>query len=97
MAGGVAGTKTGRKRAITRAVKEVAHYLGNTPAVCRASYIDPRVFDAYEGGLIIAPALEKAAEEGGGEMAIHQPQLERAVVALIDERETASGVEKIAA
>jgi DNA topoisomerase IB len=57
VSGEVAATKTGRKRAITRAVKEVAHYLGNTPAVCRASYIDPRVFDAYEGGLIIRPAL----------------------------------------
>ena len=97
VAGEVAGTKTGRKRAITRAVKEVSHYLGNTPAVCRASYIDPRVFDAYEGGLIIGPALQKAAEAGGGEMAIHQPQLERAVVDLIDEREAAPGVEKIAA
>ena len=97
VAGEVAGTKTGRKRAISRAVKEVAHYLGNTPAVCRASYIDPRVFDAYEGGLIIGPAVQKAAEEGGGEMAIHQPQLERAVVDLIDEREAAPGVEKIAA
>ena len=30
----------------SRAVKEVSHYLGNTPAVCRASYIDPRVIDA---------------------------------------------------
>ena len=49
VSGEVAGTKTGRKRAITRAIKEVAHYLGNTPAVCRASYIDPRVFDAYRG------------------------------------------------
>ena len=97
VAGEVAGTKTGRKRAVTRAVKEVSHYLGNTPAVCRASYIDPRVFDAYEGGLVIAPALEKAAEAGSGEMSIHQPQLERAVVDLIDEREAAPGVEKIAA
>ena len=97
VSGEVADTKTGRKRAITRAVKEVAHYLGNTPAVCRASYIDPRVFDAYEGGLIIGPAVQKAAEAGGGEMSIHQPQLERAVVDLIDEREAAPGVEKIAA
>ena len=96
VAGEVAGTKTGRKRAVTRAVKEVSHYLGNTPAVCRASYIDPRVFDAYEGGLIIGPAVQKAAESGG-EMSIHQPQLERAVVDLIDEREAAPGVEKIAA
>ena len=30
-------------------------------------------------------------------MSIHQPQLERAVVDLIDEREAAPGVEKIAA
>ena len=97
VSGEVADTKTGRKRAITRAVKEVSHYLGNTPAVCRASYIDPRVFDAYEGGLIIGPALQKAAEAPAGEMSIHQPQLERAVVDLIDEREAAPGVEKIAA
>jgi len=95
--GKVAGTKSGRKRAITRAVKEVAHYLGNTPAVCRASYIDPRVFDAYEGGLIIAPAVEKAAEAPAGELPIHQPQLETAVLDLIDERSSAPGVEKIAA
>ena len=45
-----AATQTGRKRAITRAIKEVAHYLGNTPAVARASYIDPRVFDRYRDG-----------------------------------------------
>ena len=47
------GSKTSRQRAITRAIKETAHYLGNTPAVCRASYIDPRVFDAYRGGLVL--------------------------------------------
>ena len=47
------GAKTSRKRAITRAIKETSHYLGNTPAVCRASYIDPRVFDAYRGGLVL--------------------------------------------
>ena len=49
VSGGVAGSKTGRKRAISRAVKEVSYYLGNTPAVCRASYIDPRVFDRLPG------------------------------------------------
>src|SRR5439155_257021 len=41
---------SGRKRAVTRAVKEVAHYLGNTPAVCRNSYIDPRVVDCFRDG-----------------------------------------------
>jgi DNA topoisomerase-1 len=54
VAGPAAATKSGRKRAITRAVKEVAHYLGNTPAVARASYIDPRVFDRYRDGIVIA-------------------------------------------
>ena len=97
VSGEVAATKTGRKRAISRAVKEVAHYLGNTPAVCRASYIDPRVFDAYQGGLIIRPALEKAAETPERGPAIHQPELEKAVLDLIDERSSAPGIEKVAA
>ena len=53
---------TARKRAVTRAVKEVAHYLGNTPAVCRASYIDPRVIDLYNDGRTIRSALEKIGD-----------------------------------
>jgi DNA topoisomerase IB len=50
ISGGAASSATARKRALARAVKEVAHYLGNTPAVCRSSYIDPRVFDRYRSG-----------------------------------------------
>jgi DNA topoisomerase IB len=57
-----AATETGRKRAITRAIREVAHYLGNTPAVARASYIDPRVYDRYRDGEIIDHRLVAAAE-----------------------------------
>jgi DNA topoisomerase-1 len=41
------------KRAINRAVREVSAALGNTPAVARASYIDPRVIDSYEQGTVI--------------------------------------------
>jgi DNA topoisomerase I len=44
------------KRAIARAVKAVSEALGNTPAVCRASYIDPRVLDRYRDGVTIEPA-----------------------------------------
>jgi DNA topoisomerase IB len=51
-------SRTGRKRAITRAVKEVAFYLGNTPAVARNSYIDPRVFDRFRDGETIRCKLE---------------------------------------
>ncbi len=51
-------TQSGRKRAISRAVDEVAHYLGNTPTIARNSYIDPRVFDRYRGGQTIGAAAE---------------------------------------
>src|SRR3954453_11478174 len=97
VSGEVAASKTGRKRAINRAVQETAHYLGNTPAVCRASYIDPRIFDAYEGGLIIAPVMEEAAALPEGELPIHHRAVEEAVLDLIDERSSAPGVLKIAA
>ena len=97
VSGQVAGTKTGRKRAITRAVKEVAHYLGNTPAVCRASYIDPRVFDAYRAGLVIGRPLREAADTEPGELPIHQRALEEAVLDLIDERDRSAALERVAA
>lgn len=42
-----------RERTVREAVKTVAAYLGNTPAVCRASYIDPRVIDRYHAGATI--------------------------------------------
>ena len=79
------GTKTGRKRAITRAVQEASHYLGNTPAVCRKSYIDPRVIDRYEAGVTIAGVLEELGEvEAFGDPAL-QGTVEEAVLDLIEE------------
>jgi DNA topoisomerase IB len=45
------------KRTIAAAVADVAEALGNTPAVCRRSYIDPRVFDRYRDGVTIAVGL----------------------------------------
>jgi DNA topoisomerase I len=81
-----ARSRTGRRKAISRAVKEVAHYLGNTPAVCRASYLDPRLFDRYRSGLTIAGALEQLGrvDEFGG--LAHQGAIEAAVLDLIEER-----------
>jgi len=98
VSGEVAATPTGRKRAIVRAVKEVSHYLGNTPAVARASYIDPRVFDAYNAGLIIRPVLDQVGEpDEPGELPIHQRAVEEAVLDLIDERESSPALERVAA
>jgi DNA topoisomerase-1 len=62
----VPDAKTARKRAMARVVKEVAHHLGNTPAVARASYIDPRTFDRYRDGITIAGTLPGLAEAGDG-------------------------------
>lgn len=53
-----ATSQTARKRAISRMVKEVAEQLGNTPAVARRSYIDPRVIDQFENGITIGGTLE---------------------------------------
>ena len=91
---GAAGSKSARERAISRAVKEVAYYLGNTPAVCRASYIDPRVFDRYRDGVTIGGALERLGDVDLGEPAT-QGAVEEAVLDLLEE--TASpALEKVA-
>jgi len=82
----VARSRTARTRAVRRAVQEVAQYLGNTPAVCRASYIDPRLFDRYRSGLTVAAALERLGEvDEPGEPA-HQGAIEAAVLDLIEEK-----------
>ena len=47
---GVATTKNERKRVELAAVRAAAAALGNTPAVARSSYIDPRVFTLYRRG-----------------------------------------------
>ena len=51
---GPAETETQKKKNIVRAVKEVAEELGNTPAVCRSSYIHPAILKAYEKGITLA-------------------------------------------
>jgi DNA topoisomerase IB len=79
-------SRAARKRAMTRAVKEVAGYLGNTPAVARASYIDPRVIDRYLDRITIAPALERLGAEPG-DTAI-QGDVEAAVLDLIEGHES---------
>jgi DNA topoisomerase I len=53
-----------RERAVSGAIKTVAAYLGNTPAVCRSSYVDPRVIDRFQAGATIAPALGGLAAGG---------------------------------
>ncbi|HWC11684.1 MAG TPA: hypothetical protein VG455_10720 [Acidimicrobiales bacterium] len=89
-----ASSESARKRAVTRAVKEVAHYLGNTPAVCRSSYIDPRIVDRFRDGETIGAAVDHLGASGGqGEGSLlTQGLVEQAVIDLLDE-----GVETAAA
>ncbi len=94
VAGEVAGTANGRKRAISRAVKEVAHYLGNTPTVARASYIDPRVFDRFDGGLTIGGVLTELGDDG--DLGSIHGAAEEAVLDLLCEDEDSPALEKVA-
>lgn len=55
--------KTVRKRVEAAVMKEVSEELGNTPAVARSSYVDPRVMQAYEKGVTIAAAARRAQKE----------------------------------
>ncbi len=72
-----------REREIKRAVKTVAAYLGNTPAVARASYIDPRVIDRFQAGVTIAPALGKRMEPELASPRVRR-RVETAVLELLD-------------
>jgi DNA topoisomerase-1 len=52
------------KRSLTRAVESVAARLGNTPGICRRSYIHPVVVEAYLGGAL-ADALRESPSRPG--------------------------------
>jgi DNA topoisomerase IB len=93
VSGAAATNKTARKRAKTRAIKEVARYLGNTPAVARASYIDPRVFDRFDGGRTIAGVFLEFAEDTGAWPDV-QPIVEEAVLDLLEGDYASERVEK---
>lgn len=47
---------TARQRAVAQAIREAAGVLGNTPAVARASYVDPRIIDLYDDGVVVDPS-----------------------------------------
>ena len=69
-----AETDRQRRRAVVRVVRSVAQLLGNTPAVARGSYVDPRIIERYENGETVGHALADADVEalvddvlGGGD------------------------------
>lgn len=66
------------KSCIVAIVKQVASELGNTPSVCRKSYINPIVFDAWREGTLREFETAKAATR----------KLEKAVLAFLRKAET---------
>jgi DNA topoisomerase IB len=96
-----ATTHTSRRRLVKAAIDEVATFLGNTPAVARGSYVDPRVIDRFGEGLTVAAAL--AAEHEGLEKDEPVPEhsvserVRRAVLDLIAGDEDAPGVDEVEA
>ncbi len=90
-------TKTARKRQISAAVKWVAQLLGNTPAVCRSSYIDPRVWDRFQSNWTIGGSVERIIEEPFLGRPRIRAELEAAVVDLLEEPRQSPAVEKLAA
>jgi DNA topoisomerase-1 len=53
-------SQRGMKRAKTAVMREVAAELGNTPAVTRRSYVDPRVVRAFDEGITVGKAVARA-------------------------------------
>ncbi|GAA2392592.1 DNA topoisomerase IB [Streptomyces glaucosporus] len=76
-------SETARRRAVSRAVREVSQYLGNTPAVCRASYVNPRVIELYEEGVTIAPVLDRLGAGAAFGLPATQGAVEEAVLRML--------------
>jgi DNA topoisomerase I len=92
LAGDVPETKTARKRSVNEAVKTVAFFLGNTPAVCRASYIDPRVIDRFQSGWTIGIELRPREDPFAEDR--RRRRIERAVIDLISDPRDSPLVER---
>ena len=72
----------------------MAHYLGNTPAVARSSYIDPRVFDRFDGGVTISGALPELMEDSAAWPEV-QRAMEKAVLDLLEDDGESEAVESV--
>ena len=70
-------------QAVVDGIKFVSEILGNTPAVCRASYVDPRVISQFEKGKTIKSAVDRLNKAGGSKDFADRAGIEKAVIRLI--------------
>lgn len=96
-----ASSRTSRRRIVKAAIAEVATFLGNTPAVARGSYVDPRIVDRFEEGLTVAAALAADHERVEDDEPVPEQnvseRVRRAVLDLIAGDEDAPGVDEVEA
>jgi DNA topoisomerase IB len=78
-----ARSPSARKRAVSRVIREVADYLGNTAAVCRGSYVDTRVIDRYLDGETARHALGRLGAGVPDGWPATQGDFEAAVIRLL--------------
>ncbi|HEX8162093.1 MAG TPA: hypothetical protein VF538_09485 [Pyrinomonadaceae bacterium] len=79
---GKAADERQAKRNIVKAVKRVAEYLGNTPAVCRGSYIHPLVLDSYLKGVTLEEFRPRRERRIGRQQPEYLPE-ERALLKML--------------
>ena len=91
--GRAAGSKAARKRIVNTAIRAVAELLGNTPAVARRAYVDPRVVDRYLSGWTIAGALNEISELDPSDDGV-RAKIERAVLDLLADERQSSALER---
>ena len=83
VSGHAAMSAPARKRAVSRTVSEVADYLGNTPAVCRRSCIDPRLIDRYLDGEAVRFPMDRLGADARPGWPATQGKFEAAVIRLL--------------
>ncbi|MEJ7604243.1 MAG: DNA topoisomerase IB [Kofleriaceae bacterium] len=77
------GSVTGCKRCITSVLGAVATRLGHTPAVCRSSYIHPRILDDFTTNKL-APALARQIRRRVGEVKVDAEHIQVAALRAIE-------------
>lgn len=82
---GDATSASARKRIANLAIRESAQYLNNTPAVCRASYIDPKVFDRFNSGETVRGSLERIERRSDPGTFVDREEIEAAVIGLLED------------
>ena len=83
MSGDIDQGMTDRRRLVVAAVKETAAQSGNTPAVCRSSYIWPGVLSSFEKGRVMSACFSTVDQLISCAKQRRHAECERALLALL--------------